>query len=119
MPHRETKQKNVINKWEGCNQRLQPTLVPDGFFTFAKGVQFGLSSNAERLTGKQVYDKLSGPIFNITAWGEFAIVQLKDSVAMYLTPGSGGGGPITGGGDRITVATDTRITVLGDTRITV
>ena len=83
MPHRETLQQSVINKWEGCNQRVQPSLVPDGFCSFAKGVQFGLGSNAERLSGKTVTDRIPAPVYNLTPWGNFAIVQIDNAVLMY------------------------------------
>lgn len=112
MPRRETNIPSSINNWEGVNQRLQPTLVPDGFFFFAKGVQFGQNNNVQRLTGKTVTDKFSSAIFGITAWGEFAIVQLYNSVVFYLTTTPPE--PLT----RITEAGDIRITEASDIRIT-
>ena len=85
MP-RETIEQTVLEQWRGVNQRLQPTIVPDGFFTFAKGVYFGLGDNATRVAGKTVTYKFSSPIYNIVAWGPFAILQLEDSVAMLTSP---------------------------------
>ncbi len=79
---RESIEQTVLEQWKGINQRLQPTIVPDGFFTFAKGVYFGLGDNAVRIAGKVVIHKFSSPVYNIAAWGNFAILQLQDSVVM-------------------------------------
>lgn len=80
MPQRESIGETTINKWKGVNQRVQPTLVPDGFFSSSFGVYFGLGDNAQRLPGKVLKSLLAGPVFHIKPWGGFAIVQLKDSV---------------------------------------
>lgn len=82
MPIRETQQPSVLNQWKGINQRIQPSLVPDGFFTFAKGVYFGLGDNCERLTGKKTAGKLSAPIFNIAIHGKIAMLQTMNQVLM-------------------------------------
>lgn len=79
---RETIEATVLEQWKGVNQRLQPTTVPDGFFTMSKGIYFGLGDNAERLPGKVVTTKVTGPVVNIYGFGKFAILQLKDSVVM-------------------------------------
>lgn len=88
MPRRETQLKGSLNKWEGVNQRVQPTLVPDGFFFFAKGVHFGLNSNVERLEGKVLKDKIPAPVYSLTPWGNFVIVQIEDSLLMYDSVGN-------------------------------
>ncbi len=85
MP-RETIEQTVLEQWRGVNQRLQPTIVPDGFFTFTKGVYFGLGDNATRVAGKTVTYKFSSPIYNIVAWGPFAILQTSDAVVMLTSP---------------------------------
>jgi hypothetical protein len=94
MPVAETQVQTSIQHWKGVNQRLQPTLVPDDFFSWSKGVYFGLGDNAQRIFGKVLLNKLDGPIFNIFPWGEFAIVQQQDSLLLITTtePPSPGGG---------------------------
>jgi len=77
---RETISNNALEQWKGVNQRLQPTTVPDGFFTFAKGVYFGLGENASRLPGKKLAGKINEPIFGITILGQIAILQTLNAV---------------------------------------
>ena len=80
MPVRETIGDQVVQEWKGINQRLQPTLVPDGFFSVALGLYFGLGDNATRVEGKKTAGKLTEAIFNIHVLGKVAILQLKNSV---------------------------------------
>lgn len=79
MPIRETEGPQVIQQWKGVNQRLQPTLVPDGFFSIAYGVYFGLGNNAERIGGKVTSGKLTEAVFNIHVLNDIAILQLRSS----------------------------------------
>ncbi len=81
---RETIATNVLNQWKGVNQRLQPTVVPDGFFTFAKGIYFGLGENATRIEGKQASGYIAEPVVQITVIGQLAMLQTLNAVKTVL-----------------------------------
>lgn len=80
MSQRESIGDVSLQQWRGVNQRLQPTLVPDGFFSDVRGVMFGYGENAERLPGKVASGFLGTPILGIFAFGQIAILQTIDSV---------------------------------------
>jgi hypothetical protein len=74
MSERETSTGDSIQRWKGVNQRTQPTLVKDDFFTSSRGLYFG-PEGVIRLFGKRLVGKLDGPVFGIFVFGAFAMVQ--------------------------------------------
>lgn len=62
MPERELVATNVINWWKGVDQRTQPTLVQDGFFSMTRGTYFGFGDNCIRLPGKKLSTQLPSSI---------------------------------------------------------
>lgn len=74
MSERETLSGDVIQRWKGVNQRTQPTLVPDDFFTSSRGLYFA-TYGVVRLDGKHLVGRLDGPVFSIFQFGKFAFVQ--------------------------------------------
>lgn len=78
MSQRETQVQSSLQKWKGVNQRTQPTLLEDGFFSMSQGIYFGLGDNAERIPGKQLAGYLQGlSIFNIFQFGNISFIQTK------------------------------------------
>lgn len=84
MSNRETPIESSINNWKGVNQRIQPTLIQEGFLTNAIGCFFGLGENAERLPGKRLAGFLDEPIFNIFPFDKIVIVQTMEN--LYAIP---------------------------------
>lgn len=83
MSQRETKQPGSLQQWKGVNQRLQPTLVPDGFFSDARGVFFGFGENAERMPGKSLAGILPKAVLGIFVFNAKALIQTLD--ALWVT----------------------------------
>lgn len=83
MSNRETFIENEIHSWKGVDQRSQPTLVPSGYVTNARGCLFG-SGESERIPGKQLAGKLSDPIFHLYNFQEITFVQTFDT--LYIVP---------------------------------
>lgn len=84
MSNREIQDTSSVQKWRGVDQRTQPTLVQDGFFSMSRGVFFGLGDNAERLPGKTVAANLGLPIFQVFVIGSIALVQTTTD--LYTVP---------------------------------
>lgn len=84
MSNRETQLPSSIQKWKGVDQRIQPTLVQDGFFVMSRGVYFGLGDNAQRLEGKLVSAFMGEPIFSLTICGDLLLIQTLNN--LYMTP---------------------------------
>lgn len=72
---RETQTTTTLQGWKGINQRAQPTLVSDGYFTSARGVFFGLENAAERLPGKTLSSLITQPIFGLAVIGDNVVIQ--------------------------------------------
>lgn len=85
MSIRETRISGSLQQWRGVDQRTSPPLVREGFFTMAKGVQFGFGDNAERMPGKRLAVKMDDAIVNIVQFGELAILQTLNS-GMWTVP---------------------------------
>lgn len=86
MSQRETQVGSSVQLWKGVNQRIQPTLVPDGYFTMASGVIFGFESgNITRLAGKKAAGKLTSPVLSIFQLGDITIIQKLDGLVMAST----------------------------------
>ncbi len=79
---RETQGGASLNQWKGINQRTQPTLVQDGFFTEGRGVFFGLGDNAERIPGKRLSGQLDRSIFSITPFQGLLFIQGYDTLSL-------------------------------------
>lgn len=84
MSNRESIIQNEIHSWKGVDQRSQPTLVPQGYVTNARGCFFGLGENAERLPGKRLAGKLDGPIFMLFSFEDATLIQTLDT--LYIVP---------------------------------
>lgn len=80
MSNRETQQNSSVQSWRGVDQRTQPTLVQDGFFTMSRGVFFGLGDNAERLPGKEILAYLDEPIFQLFINGNNLLIQTMENL---------------------------------------
>lgn len=83
---RETIITNRFDRWKGTDQRTSQTLVPNDFFSFAKGIYFGLGDNAQRIFGKVLELKLESSIFGIHQIGGVTILQLRDTVVALDLP---------------------------------
>lgn len=81
MSRRETRVDSDLQKWRGIDQRTQPTLLQDGFFTISRGIYFGLGE-AERLPGKSLSYQFDGPVFVIAQFDNMAILQGYNEVFM-------------------------------------
>lgn len=75
MSQRESLSAGSLQQWRGVNQRLQPTLVPDGFFSDARGIYFGYGENAERLRGKDLAGRVDEAVLNIFTFNNVVLVQ--------------------------------------------
>lgn len=113
MSERETKLAGDLQQWRGVNQRLQPTLVPHGYFSFVKGIYFGIGDNAERLSGKVASGNLLAPILQIFQFGELTLIQTSVSL-LSVTTKELVNFDITG----TVIPSDARTTEDGDIRIT-
>lgn len=82
MSQRETVGPKSLQQWRGVNQRLQPTLVPDGFFSNASGVYFGYGDNAERLPGKTLTARINEPVLVIFTFNNLVLIQTLNTVRM-------------------------------------
>lgn len=79
---RETQQQTSLQQWRGIDQRTQPTLLRDGFFSSSRGLFFGLDGAAERISGKALAFRFVDAILNeveevysIFQFGDIALVQ--------------------------------------------
>lgn len=82
MSQRETNIDVSLQQWRGVNQRLQPTLVPDGFFSDARGMYFGFGENAERLPGKVLAGRLVSPVLFLFILQDKVLIQTLDALLM-------------------------------------
>lgn len=108
MSNRETQIGSSIQQWRGVDQRTSPTLVQDGFFVFSRGVYFGLGDNAERVPGKTLSVKLSGPILQIFQFGSNTIIQSYGQIdfvdtASLINKDVAFAVDVTVGGDDVTI----------------
>lgn len=84
MSERETQSEGSLQQWKGVDQRTQPTLVHDGFFSMIRGTFFGLGDNASRIPGKRLVLKLAVPVFNLYVFGDIVLVQ--GQTTLYMLP---------------------------------
>lgn len=82
MSERETKIQTTFQRWRGCDQVTQPTLVASGFFVMTRGTFFSIEGNAERLPGKVLSARMSQPVFHIATFGTNVFLQGLDKVWM-------------------------------------
>lgn len=74
MSERETLSGDSIQRWKGVNQRTQPTLVEDGFFTGSIGLFFN-TDGVIRLDGKKLAGNIGKPVFSIFQVDKIALLQ--------------------------------------------
>lgn len=74
MSERETLSGDSVQRWKGVNQRTQPTLVEDGFFTGCTGLYFN-TDGVIRLNGKKLAGNIGQAVFMIFQLDKIALLQ--------------------------------------------